>query len=94
MSEAISEAIENETGCQTPNNKSQSNKMHASVSAENLRAKGYSIRAAAKAVCRSAPHVSMVLKGTRRSATTMDALSKLPNLKINKQNQAKPSKPR
>lgn len=66
------------------------NNTQVKVTAENLWAKGYSIRAAAKAVCRSAPHVSMVLKGTRRSATTMNALSKLPNLNINlktKQNQ-------
>ena len=48
------------------------------ITPEKLLNKGYSMRAAAKAIGRSAPHVYLVLTGKRISLPTLEALEKLP----------------
>ena len=48
------------------------------ITPEILLSKGYTMRAAAKAIKRSAPHVYYVLTGKRISPPTLDALKALP----------------
>ena len=45
---------------------------------EKLLEKGYTMRAAARAIKRSAPHVYLVLTGKRISPPTLEALNELP----------------
>lgn len=48
------------------------------ITPEKLLKKGYTMRAAAKAIGRSAPHVYLVLTGKRSSPPTLEALQNLP----------------
>lgn len=53
------------------------------ISLNTLYQKGYTIRQAARAVDRSAPHVLLVLKGARKSPNLVKALLALPNRELN-----------
>lgn len=48
------------------------------ITPESLLKKGYTMRAAARAIGRSAPHVYLVLMGKRTSPPILAALAKLP----------------
>lgn len=52
--------------------------MMQAITPESLLKKGYTMRGAAKAIGKSAPHVYLVLIGKRSSPPTLEALRALP----------------